>query len=248
MSDRERDALHAMSRQAGRLLERRRLHEELQQFAVAVGEDLRDPLTGVIGHLELAQTGTESLDDRTQDHLELAMDGADRIGDLLETLRAYTSIGSGRSRREPVDLGSVAADVLADLRPRIDDLGAEVVVHDLPTVEADPDQAYYVLMSLVRNAVELKVDGEHRIEVQAERQDGHARIAVVDGGAAITAEEREAILDRVPRPRADRSAQSMAIGLRLCKRIVEDHGGAFEVTSPPDRGAAFSFTLPLSDA
>lgn len=248
ISDGERRALQALSRHVARLLELRRTRAEVHAFAAAVSEDLRDPLMAVIGNLEMIEGAADgTLDDRSRRRFADALQAADRLEGLIDALTDYAATGSADPRtRRRVDLDEALDQVRVDLAPRIEELEAEVVADDLPSVEADPDQIHYVMLHLVRNALQAAGEDPPRIEVRSRRDDGRWRITITDEGTAIDPGELQALLDVTQRSAASR-LRDAGIRLVLAKRFVEGHGGRLVARTGED-GTTFAFSLPAADA
>ena len=165
------------------------------------------------------------------------------MGRLIESLLNYSKISSSSPKREPVDMGVVARETLADLDGSIKEAGAKVTVEELPTVQAIPVQMSQLLTNLVDNAIKHGGSGTPVIDLTAKRDGSVWVISVRDNGIGIEPGDAERIFDLFQRGRAE-SAPGSGIGLTLCRRIVENHGGRLWVESKPGRGSTFRFTLP----
>ena len=220
----------------------------LEQFAYAASHDLQEPLRMVSSYLQLIeQRYADVLDEDGEEFLEYAVDGADRMREMIEGLLEYSRVGSRGEPLEPVDLDDVLEDVLADLRIRIRETDAEITVESLPRVLADRSQLQQVFQNLLGNAIEYSGDGPPRITVAADRRNDEYVISVRDAGIGIDPAESDRVFELFGRLHTRDKHEGTGIGLALVERIVERHGGEIWVDSAPGEGATFSFTLPAAD-
>ncbi len=222
-------------------------NERLEQFAYAASHDLQEPLRMVTSYLKLLeQRYGDAFDDDGEEFLEYAVDGAERMRQMIDALLEYSRIETRGDPFEPTDLNAVVDDVLADLRLQIEETTAEIAVEDLPRVEADADQLRQVFQNLLGNAITYSGDEPPRIRVSADRRDGEHVISVEDEGIGIDPDDQERVFTIFDRLHSREEYDGMGIGLALCERIVERHGGEIWVDSEPGDGSTFSFTLPVS--
>lgn len=187
----------------------------------------------------------DDLEDDAQEFIEYAVDGADRmrlmIGDLLE----YSRVGRGDVEREPVDCNEVLETVRENLRVAIEESGAEVVVGDLPVVSADRGQLVQLFQNLVDNAIR-HAESPPTVQVTAENhrlagdEGTECVFSVSDDGPGIPTDRTDEVFELFAG--SDRS-DSTGLGLAICRRVVERHGGDIWVESTPGEGTTFSFTL-----
>jgi light-regulated signal transduction histidine kinase (bacteriophytochrome) len=223
-------------------------NERLEQFAYAASHDLQEPLRMVTSYLQLLERRyVDDLDDEAEEFIEYAVDGADRMRNMIEALLAYSRVETQGDPFEPVDLEDVLADVLADLQLRIEDTGAEIDADPLPVVDGDADQLRQVFQNLLENAIEYSGDDPPQIRVGAERSGDEWIVAVADEGIGIDPEHRDRIFEVFQRLHARGEHEGIGIGLALCERIVERHGGDIWVDSEPGRATTFYFSLPAAD-
>ncbi|ELY58255.1 sensor histidine kinase [Natronococcus jeotgali] len=222
-------------------------NERLEQFAYAVSHDLQEPLRMISSYLELLEDRYEdALDEDAAEFIEFAVDGADRMQAMIESLLEYSRVETRGAPFEPTDAEAVLEDVLTDLQPHIEESEATITVEELPTVTADADQLAQVFRNLVSNALKYSGDEAPQIQVGAERADGKWQFAVADQGIGIDPEQRERIFDVFQTAHTDEEGSDSGIGLALCDRIAERHGGEIWVESEPGNGAIFHFTMPAS--
>lgn len=230
---------------ARRNAELERSNAELEEFAQIIAHDLSEPLRVIAGHVELLarRYGTD-LDEQATRWIDFAVEGCVRMRRLIEDLLRYAQAGRGELATTTVDLGRLAATVLEDLAPAIASSGAEVHLEPLPVVEADPSLLAQVLRNLVVNACKFAApDGSGRIEVAASPEGEGWRVEVVDDGEGVPEAHRERIFAPFRRLH-DRTVPGTGIGLAICRKAVERHGGRIWVEEAPGGGAAFCFTLP----
>ncbi|MDQ2052483.1 PAS domain S-box protein [Natronolimnohabitans sp. A-GB9] len=223
-------------------------NERLEQFAYAASHDLQEPLRMVSSYLQLIESRyADVLDEDGEEFLEYAIDGADRMRAMIDGLLEYSRVETRGDPLEPTDLDDVLEDVLEDLRLRIESTDAEITAEDLPRVEGDPSQLRQVFQNLLSNAIEYSGDEPPRIHVGAQRVGDQWRISIRDEGIGIDPDETDRIFEVFQRLHSREDHSGTGIGLALCRRIVERHGGRIWVDSEPSDGSTFSFTLPAVD-
>ncbi|WP_440769183.1 ATP-binding protein [Natronorubrum sp. DTA28] len=240
-------------------------NERLEQFAYAASHDLQEPLRMVSSYLRLIERRNGNLDDESEEFLEYAVDGADRMRSMIEGLLQYSRVETAGQPFEEVALDSVFDDVLEEHSVKIEDCDGTVTVGDLPRVEGDEDQLRQVLGNLLRNALEYSGDAPPTVHVDAERNGSCWIVSVRDEGIGIEPDAQERIFEVFERLHAREEYEGTGLGLALCERIVERHGvransvgpgstderresvgGEIWVDSEPGEGATFSFSLPAS--
>jgi PAS domain S-box-containing protein len=221
-----------------------RSNEALQQFAYVASHDLQEPLRMVSSYLQLLeQRYKDKLDEDAREFIGFAVDGAKRMQALIHDLLAYSRAGQPEVDHGQVDLNEVVRQVLDDLALTIEENGARVSVGPLPTVQGAPGQLGQVFQNLLSNALKFRKPGEPPvIEISARRQDGWV-ISVTDHGIGIEPQYAERIFQIFQRLHTRAEYEGTGIGLAICKRIVEQHGGIIRL-EPQDEGATFTFTLP----
>lgn len=230
-----------------RAAELARSNEELDSFASIASHDLQEPLRKVRTFTEqLTVIERDRLSEKGQDYLERANAAAERMQRLIEDLLKFSRVSTQGRPFERVSLGEVAARVLDDLEYPISEAGARVDVGPLPTITADPLQMQQLLQNLISNALKFQRPGvAPEVTVRAEARDGILYLSVTDNGIGF--EPRYAarifrIFERL-HPRTD--YPGTGIGLALCRKIADRHGGTIEAEGQPDRGATFTVTLPV---
>ena len=226
----------------------RESNERLQQFAYAASHDLQEPLRMVSSYLRLIENRyADELDEDGEEFITFAVDGADRMREMIEGLLAYARVETKGDSFEPIDLNAVLEDVLTDLQFQINEHDAEITTAELPIVEGDASQLRQLFQNLVENAIEYSGDEPPRVHISATRSSGEWALSVSDEGIGIDPEHQNRIFEVFQRLHSQDEHAGTGIGLALCKRIVERHGGQIWVDSEPGEGATFSVSLPAPD-
>lgn len=219
-------------------------NERLERFAYAASHDLQEPLRMVSSYLQLLERRyADVLDEDGEEFIEFAVDGADRMREMIQGLLEYSRIDSRGKHLEPVDLDTVLADVYDNLQVRIEETDAEITSEDLPRVAGDAGQLRQLFQNLLANAIEYSGDEPPRIHLSVERSGSMWEIAVTDEGIGIGPEQADRIFRVFERLHSREDHPGTGIGLALCQRIVERHGGEIWVESEPGEGSTFSVTL-----
>ncbi len=223
----------------------KRSNEELEQFAYVASHDLQEPLRMVSSYMQLLKRRYEGkLDSDANDFIGFAVDGASRMQTLIQDLLIYSRVGTRGKPFEPTNCEDVLGQVLMNLDIAIDEGGA-VVTHDpMPTVVADSSQLAQLFQNLIGNAIKFHGDEPPRVHVAAEQKGDEWEFSVADNGIGIDPEFFERIFVIFQRLHGRDEYSGTGIGLAVCKKIVERHGGRMWVESEQGRGATFYFTIP----
>jgi signal transduction histidine kinase len=240
----------AVRRQAEEALERyatelERSNQDLEQFAYVASHDLQEPLRMVTSYLELLEERYKGqLGDDADDFIHFAMDGAVRMRELIRGLLAYSRISTHGQPFEPTNCQTVIDLVLDNLQVAIRDSSA-IVTHDpLPVVLADPTQMTQLLQNLIGNALKFRGERRPEIHIGAQRQADEWLFSVQDNCIGIEPQHTERIFVIFQRLHNRGAYPGAGIGLAVCKRIVERHGGRIWVESERGKGSTFTFTMP----
>jgi signal transduction histidine kinase len=187
-----------------------------------------------------------AVDGPATESLGFLLDGARRMQDLVDDLLAFSRIGNTRESVESCDCAELARRACEALEARIEESGAEIETGELPTVTGDAGQLTQVFVNLIGNAIRFRGNRAPRIRVSAERIDGHWQIAIRDNGIGIAADDLDRIFEIFNRLHPERGGTG--IGLALCKRIVERHGGQIWAESEVGVGSTFYVSLPVSES
>ncbi|MEU0126306.1 MULTISPECIES: CHASE3 domain-containing protein [unclassified Streptomyces] len=228
--------------------ELRRSNSELEQFAYVASHDLQEPLRKVASFCQLLEKryGTE-LDDRAKQYITFAVDGAKRMQVLINDLLTFSRVGRVQQSWKPVDLENSLTRALSNLTLALEESGATVVRDDpLPELLGDSTSLTMVWQNLIGNAVKFRrPDVPCRITVGCVREDEKWHITVADNGIGIAPEFADKVFIIFQRLHARDEYEGTGIGLSLCRKIIEFHGGRIWLDPEPSEGTLFHFTLPV---
>ena len=220
------------------ITEQRRMEAELRGYADVVAHDLREPVANMSMLVRMLE---QSADQRPQEEvLQMLREGIGRAQELIEAVLGYARLGELRSER--VALGELMREVAEDLGPSLTEAGASLDVGELPEVDGDPLQLRRVLQNLVGNAVKFRGEAPPHVEVSAQRGSAEWVVTVRDNGVGVDVDQATVIFGMFSR--VDRNAEGVGIGLAICRRVVEAHGGRIWVEPASGGGSAFRFTMP----
>jgi signal transduction histidine kinase len=233
-----------------RAAELERSNEELELFAAMASHDLQEPLRTVACYAQLVRRRLGNrMDPESEVDFDRVLAGVRRMKALIDNLLSYARVGKQALKRAPVDLGVVVDSALADLTVAVAESGAQVTHDPLPTVWGDQAQLIQVVRNLVSNAIRFRGEAPPRIHIGAVSDQGEARwqISVHDNGIGIDPRYKERIFGIFQRLHGgDRPGNG--VGLAICRKTIERHGGQIWVDSTPGQGSTFYFTLPAGTA
>jgi PAS domain S-box-containing protein len=242
----EREKLvEALAQRAAQLA---RSNRELEQFTYIASHDLQEPLRMVGSYTQLLeQRYGAQLDDDAREFMRYAQEGATRMRELIDALLSYSRLDTRSEAPRRVSMDQVLTLALSNLRESIAQSKAEVVRGPLPEIEADPVQMGQVLQNLIGNALKFRGTATPHIWISAERRGAEWRFSVKDDGIGILPEYQERIFVLFQRLHSREEYPGTGIGLAICKKVVERHGGKLwvESTGRPGEGTTFLFTLPV---
>jgi signal transduction histidine kinase len=223
-----------------------RSNTELEQFAYVASHDLQEPLRKVASFCQLLQRRYQGqLDERADQYIEYAVDGAKRMQSLITDLLTFSRVGRTEFTPTVVDLGDALRDALDNLGRGLDDTGATVEASPLPDVMGERSLLVAVFQNLIGNALKFSGDGSPVVRVDVERDGKEWVVAVSDEGIGIEPQYAERIFAIFQRLHPKETYEGTGIGLSLARKIVEHHGGRIWLDTDAPRGTTFRFTLPV---
>ena len=223
-----------------------RSNRDLEQFAYVASHDLQEPLRMVAIYTQLlAERYKGKLDADADKYIHYAADGALRMQALVRDLLAFSRIGRQDIEFQKIDCNSTMDTVLKNLQVAIEESGARVAYEQLPTVMADPSQLMQVLQNLIANGIKFRGTEPPVIQITSQQKDREWVFSITDNGIGIAPEYAEVVFVIFKRLHSRTDYPGSGIGLSICKRIIEYHGGRIWVESEPAHGCTFHFTLPV---
>lgn len=229
--------------------ERERLITELQQFAYVASHDLQEPLRTVSSYVDLlALKYKGKLDQSADRYIGFAVEGASRMSDLLNDLLAFSRVSTQASQFIPINSGHAIDLALGNLRKSVQQSGAVITRDELPEVTADESQLTQLFQNLIANAIKFRrKDVNPQIRVSVEQKGNEWVFCVRDNGIGIESRFSERIFTIFQRLHTREEYPGTGVGLAICRRIVERHGGRIWVEAKPGEGSSFYFTLPAGE-
>jgi signal transduction histidine kinase len=223
-----------------------RSNSELEQFAYVASHDLQEPLRKVASFCQLLQRRYGGqLDEKADQYIEYAVDGAKRMQLLINDLLAFSRVGRVEQERVPVGAAELLAQAEANLATAIRRARAEIEAGDLPVVMAEPTLLTAVFQNLISNAIKFRGERSPRVQVSAERDGDFWVFAVADNGIGISSDYAERIFVIFQRLHDKATYPGTGIGLAMTRKIVEYHSGRIWLDTTAATGARFCFTLPV---
>ncbi|RJR31371.1 MAG: GAF domain-containing protein [Desulfobacteraceae bacterium] len=245
---RSRNELELRVRERTAELERK--NRELQEFAYVASHDLTEPLRKIRTFGDLLEAkGSNHLSEEEKDYISRMTGAADRMKEILDALFRYSRVETRTEEFRPVRLNDIAKDAAGDLEIAIRDAGVRVEIGSLPTIKGDPYQWLQVFQNLIANSAKY-----HRSEVQpfvkiyAEENEEECRIFVEDNGIGFDEKYLGKLFQPFKRLHGKNEYPGTGIGLAICRKIVERHGGTITAKSTPGKGATFILTLPMNQS
>jgi len=232
-----------------KVVELNRSNEELGEFAYAASHDLQEPLRMVASYTQLLSRRYKGkLDSDADEFIAFAVDGASRMQRLIQDLLAYSRVGTKVKNLLDTSSEEALQQALVNLRGAIEESGALVTHDPLPTVRADEMQLIQLFQNLVGNAIKYQSPGVPQVQISAAKN-GEKKwlFSVQDNGLGIDPQYFEKIFGMFQRLHKRQAFAGTGIGLAICKKIVERHGGSISVESQPGQGSTFRFTLEGSE-
>jgi PAS domain S-box-containing protein len=222
-----------------------RSNEELQQFAYVASHDLQEPLRMISSYTQLiARRYGDRLDGDAKEFMGYIVDGAQRMKQLIEDLLAYSRVGTRGREFQPTDTGAALQKALVNLRAAQQASGAEVTHGAMPMVLADAPQLTQLFQNLIGNAMKFRGEAPSKIHVACEEKPDVWVFTVRDNGIGLDPQYADRIFMMFQRLHTKAEYPGTGIGLAICKKIVDRHGGRIWVESQPGKGCTFGFTIP----
>jgi light-regulated signal transduction histidine kinase (bacteriophytochrome) len=229
--------------------ELKRSNSELEKFAYVASHDLQEPLRKVQAFGDrLYERSHEQLDDKSRDYLQRMQSAAKRMSRLINDLLAFSRIATQGQAFKRCDLNEVLSGVLADLEIAIETSQTQIEIEPLPEIEADEPQIRQLLQNLLGNGLKFrKPQGQHKIKIWSKITEDkqHIELHVKDNGIGFDSQYGDRIFEVFQRLHARHEYEGTGIGLAICRKIVERHGGSIRAISEPNQGAEFIVTLPI---
>jgi signal transduction histidine kinase len=228
-------------------LDLQRSNAELEQFAYVASHDLQEPLRKVASFCQALQRRYGGqLDERADQYIEFAVDGAKRMQILINDLLAFSRVGRSGVEHELVDLGTVLAEAEASLSSALKESGATVLADELPSVRGERSLLVSLFQNLLGNAIKFRGEQAPIVQLTVARQGGQWRFSCADNGIGVEEEYADRIFVIFQRLHTKEAYPGTGIGLAMCRKIVEYHGGRMWLDSEHKPGAEFRFTLPIA--
>lgn len=224
-----------------------RSNQELEQFAYVASHDLQEPLRMIASYTQLiARRYRGKLDADADEFIEYAVDGATRMQAIINDLLKLSRVDTRQMVFSRINAQDALDRALANLRLIIEESGASVVCDPLPELDADASQLSQLFQNLIANALKFRGNDTPRIQIGAQRRGEEWVFHVRDNGIGIAPEYAERIFLMFQRLHGKKEYPGTGIGLTICKKIVEHHGGRIWVESEPGKGATFCFGIPVT--
>jgi len=217
---------------------------ELEQFADVTSHDLQAPLATITTYAQLLEQRYENqLDTQSNQYIQHIVNGCSKMQNLIEDLLEYSRVSKNQKPLEPVDFNSILTIVCHNLESTIRKSQATIVYHNLPTIIADNYQLVQLFQNLIDNAIKSRREEPPKIEISVESRENEYLFAVKDNGIGIDSKSFEEIFQIFQRLHTSEEYSGTGIGLAICKKIVEFHGGRIWVESQLGEGTTFYFTI-----
>lgn len=217
---------------------------DLEQFAYVASHDLQEPLRMVASFTQLLEKRYKyKLDDDANDYIGFIVDGAQRMKDLIDDLLAFSRLNTEAEEFKETNMEIVLNDVLTTLKSSIEENNALITHNNLPTVMADPTQINQLFQNLLSNAIKFRGNKSPKIHLDAEELENEWKISISDNGIGISPVNQEKIFNVFTRLHTLQEYEGTGIGLSICKKIVQRHGGQIWVESEVGKSSTFYFTI-----
>ncbi len=220
--------------------------KEIEKFAYVASHDLQEPLRMVASYVQLIKKRYKGkLDAQADEFIDYAVEGANRMRKLIEDLLLYSRISSKKLKLEEVDCNEIVSNIIPELNKIYTNTKNAVKFSNLPLIKADKYQIKHLFYHLIENSVKFNEEKEPSVKITSQTQNGNWIFSIVDNGIGIEKEYMEKIFEAFKKLHHHKEYPGSGIGLTICKKIIELHGGKIFVESEPKKGTIFRFELPL---
>ncbi len=227
--------------------EMQRSNTELEQFAYVISHDLQEPLRMVSSYTQLlAKRYSKKLDADADEFIAYAVDGAKRMQTLLHDLLDYSRVGTRGKPFSLVNCEHIVEQAMANLKIAIEECGASVSYDVLPTIMGDEGQLVRLFQNLIGNAIKFRREEAPQVNISAQRRNNTVTFSVKDNGIGIDPQHSQSIFEIFRRLHTKEEYQGTGMGLAICKKIVDRHGGHISVQSQPGQGSTFYFSVDMA--
>jgi signal transduction histidine kinase len=222
-----------------------RSNADLKDFAYVASHDLKKPLQSIEGFVKLlARRYRGKLDDKADEFLEYIIDGAQRMQELIKDLLEYSQVGAKGEKLKFIDCSFVVGKAIGNLQAAIEESNAVVTYDELPTITANTSQMISLFQNLIDNAIKFRSEEAPRIHISAERKGKEWIFSIRDNGIGMDPNDSGRIFEMFQRLHGSTEYPGTGMGLAICKKIIERHGGRIWVESESGKGSTFYFTMP----
>jgi PAS domain S-box-containing protein len=223
-----------------------RSNKELEQFAYVASHDLQEPLRMVASYTQLLSKRYKGkLDSDADEFISYAVDGANRMQMLINDLLEYSRVGTRGKEFVKTEFDAVLEKTLRDLKKAVEESSAKVIIDPLPSLMVDGGQIGQLFQNLISNAIKFRGNIPPQIHISSEKNEDKWIFSVSDNGIGIAPEYSTRIFEIFQRLHSKEEYPGSGIGLAICKKIVERHGGNIWIKSMPTKGTTFYFTIPI---
>ena len=237
--------IDALERADKSIKELKRSNKELKQFAYVSSHDLQEPLRMVALFTQLLERRYKGkLDDEADEYIGFIVEGAHRMKYLIDDLLSFSQLNNKTKECESIELETLLDSALFNLKDSVDKNNAQITHGPLPTITGDPNQIIQVFQNLIANAIKFNDNNTPKIHISAQKNENEWIIQIRDNGIGIAPEYQNKIFEVFKRLNVREKYPGTGIGLAICQKIIERHGGRIWVESELEKGSTFYFTLP----
>jgi light-regulated signal transduction histidine kinase (bacteriophytochrome) len=219
-------------------------NRELEQFAYVASHDLQEPLRMVSSFTQLLERRyKDKLDSDADEYIDFIVEGSHRMKDLIDDLLVFSRLNTDKKEFKLTDLNQLLENVLFNFESVIEDNKIQIAIDSLPIIKCDASQINQLFQNLISNAIKFRNDESPEIHIACQNSDNNWLFSVSDNGIGIDSEHQKKIFNVFSRLHTRDEYEGTGIGLSICKRIIERHGGEIWVESEPRQGSTFYFTI-----